>query len=294
MKALIVGGSGQVGTALGTVLEERGHEVIRTYHQHEIQDALQFDITKDRAKDILKTVMPQVIFCPAGATHVEKCEVEPDTSHILNVQGPIALARAAVPFWARFIYFSSEYVFGEGQGPFSEMTEAHPQNIYGQQKLETEMLLQNIPGSLVIRTTVVYGEDPQEKNTIYQLLRALKAGESFRAASDQMTTPTFNLDLAEAAVLLAERGASGIIHAAGPQRMSRLDFAVEACNVFGFDPQKITPVKTSDLNLKAARPLEAGLDSSKLYEDHDMKLQTPAEGLEKMKTLLADKANTAN
>lgn len=288
MKALIVGGSGQVGTALGAVLEERGHEVIRTYHQHEIPGAIRFDITKDRAKDILKTAMPQVVFCPAGATHVEKCEVDPEYSYLLNVQGPVVLAKAAVPFGARFIYFSSEYVFGEGQGPFSESDEAKPKNVYGYHKFETEKLLQDISGSSVIRTTVVYGEDPQKQNTIYQLLRALKAGESFRAASDQITTPTFNLDLAEAAVLLAERGASGIFHAAGPQRMSRFDFAVEACNVFGFDSQKIIPVKTSDLGLKAARPLEAGLDSNKLYEDHDMNLRAPAEGLPKMKALLAD------
>ena len=59
------------------------------------------------------------------------------------------------------------------------------------------------PRTVIVRTTVVYGPDPQRKNYVYQLVRRLRAGERMRVPRDQISSPTYNRDLAAAVVELA-------------------------------------------------------------------------------------------
>ena len=149
------------------------------------------------------------------------------------------------------------------------------------------MILHNVGTALAIRTTVIYGPDPQRKNTVYQLIKALSAGGgSFRAPTDQTTTPTFSPDLALASVILAEKGMSGVIHVSGPEVCSRYDLAQEACRVFGLDEKKLSPCLTADLNQKAKRPLKAGLLCPRVELLTGVRMRTPKEGLDLSKKLM--------
>jgi len=288
LKALVIGSSGQVGTALSLALKERGHTVFQTYHKNKIPDGIPYDLTKDNPRDLLFKAQPQVVFCPGGATNVDRCEETAESTHVLNVQGPFALAATAVRFKSRFVYFSSEYVFDGKSGPYREEDESRPLSVYGRTKAEAEfLLLRQIPGSLILRTAVVYGPEPQEKNTVYQLLRNLSEKKDFRAPQDQITTPTFNRDLAESAIILAERGTSGLVHVAGSESLSRYDFALEVCRVFGLDEGRLIACTTSDLGPKATRPLKAGLNCDKLKRLLERNLSSPREGLEKMNALIS-------
>ena len=86
----------------------------------------------------------------------------------------------------------------------------------------------------------------------------------FRVPADQISTPTYNLDLADAVVALAERGAQGVFHVAGPDVVSRLEFARRAAGVMGLDPANLSGVSTAELAQIAARPLRGGLLTGKL------------------------------
>jgi dTDP-4-dehydrorhamnose reductase len=117
---------------------------------------------------------------------------------------------------------------------------------------------------LVIRTTTVYGPDPNGKNFLYSLRKGLAGTKPFRVPADQISTPTYNLDLAAAVVALAERGAQGVFHVVGPDLVSRLEFARRAAAVMGLDPANLSGVSTAELAQVAARPLHAGLLTGKL------------------------------
>ena len=98
-------------------------------------------------------------------TNVELCETEADLAHRINVQGPLACARAAGKIGAKFVYFSTEYVFDGRSGPYTEESPVNPINVYGRSKADAETALAlTHPSALIIRTTVVYGFDRQGKN----------------------------------------------------------------------------------------------------------------------------------
>jgi dTDP-4-dehydrorhamnose reductase len=169
------------------------------------------------------------IYCVGGMTDVERCETEPDLAMAVNCLGPAQLAAIASDLAIPFVYFSTEYVFDGHSGPYREDDAPHPISVYGRSKWNGEQaVLDRYPRALIIRTTVVYGPDPAGKNFLYSLLRALREGRPFRVPSDQISTPTYNRDLARATVALVASGATGVFHVAGSEVVSRLQFALRA------------------------------------------------------------------
>src|SRR5262249_1891785 len=133
---------------------------------------------------------------------------------------------------------------------------------------------------------VVYGPDRQEKNFVYQLIRNCRSGQGMRIPADQVSSPTYNVDLARATVELCERNMGGVYHLAGDGMLDRYAFARIACEVFALDPSRLTPVTTAQLGQKAARPLKAGLLIAKARAALPTPLRSPEEGLRAMRAAL--------
>jgi len=85
-----------------------------------------------------------------------------------------------------------------------------------------------------------------------------------KVAKDQYGTPTLASDLAAAAFTLADRGRAGLFHAAGPDFISRYEFALRAAKTLGLPSDKIAPATTQALSQRAPRPLKGGLLSDKI------------------------------
>jgi dTDP-4-dehydrorhamnose reductase len=289
MRALVIGAGGQVGEALARALRERGHQVLATFWRVPVEGAARLDVTDEAAvESAVSKAAPGWIFCPAGMTAVDYCEDHIDEARRANMTGPLAAARAGARLGAGFTYFSSEYVFDGEAGPYGEDDPPRPLSVYGRTKLEGERaVLGEIPRSQVVRTTVVYGVERQEKNFVYQLLRALRAGEAMRVPKDQLSSPTYSPDLASACVELAELGVSGVFHLAGSEVMDRYAFALVACRVFDLDPSRLIPVATASLNQRARRPLKGGLRIDRARALLRSELRPPEGGLRAMREALA-------
>jgi dTDP-4-dehydrorhamnose reductase len=284
MRALVIGGSGQVGGALLRALAARGHAATGTYAQHPADGLAPLDLRVSPAVTAAITAAaPDWVLCPAGLTHVDHCEEHPADADALNRDAPLAAARAAARAGAGFVFFSTEYVFDGEQGPYAENDPARPLSAYGRSKWEGECaVLDGVARALVIRTTVVYGPDRQEKNFVYQLIRNCRGGQGMRVPADQVSSPTYNADLADAVVELCERDARGVYHLAGDAVLDRFALARLACEVFGLDAARVTPVTTASLGQKAARPLNAGLRIEKARAVLRTPLRGPREGLQAM------------
>ncbi len=288
MRALVIGASGQVGAALLARLAGRGHAAVGTHARVPLPGTRPLDLADAAATErLIGEVAPDWVFCPAGLTHVDYCEDHPDEAFRINRDAPARAARAAAARGAGFVFFSSEYVFDGAAGPYAEDDAARPLSVYGRSKLEGEQATRAAnPRTLVIRTTVVYGPEPQGKNFVYQLLRRVRAGERVTVPHDQRSSPTYNADLAAAAVELVERGVAGVVHVAGPVVLDRYAFARLACEVFELDPAAVAPVATTELGQRAPRPLAAGLRTERARGLLAAPLRAPREGLAAMRRAL--------
>jgi dTDP-4-dehydrorhamnose reductase len=241
----------------------------------------------EAARRLIDEIAADWVFCPAGLTHVDLCEDRPDEAFRVNRDAPANAAAAAAGRGAGFVYYSTEYVFDGEAGPYGEDDPVHPVSVYGESKLAGERAVREAnPRAVVIRTTVVYGPEPQGKNFVYQLLRRVRAGEGMRVPVDQVSSPTYNRDLAAASVELAERDLAGVINIAGDGVLDRFAFARLACEVFGLDATSIDPVGTAALGQRAKRPLHAGLRIDRARATLATPLRSPVDGLRAMRRAL--------
>jgi dTDP-4-dehydrorhamnose reductase len=294
MKILVIGGSGQVGQALFKAAQRQHWPATGTGFANADKPGHYFPPLKDlnildhgAMGALVASEAPAAVFFPAGWTWVDGCEADEAKAMAINALAPEAAARAAWKAQAAFIFYSTEYLFDGAAGPYSEDAEPHPLGVYARSKLEAERRILAVhPKALILRTTVVYGPEPQGKNFIYQLIASLKAGMPMRIPQDQVSNPTYNYDLARASLELARFGMGGVFNVVGEDRVGRLDFAQEACRVFGLDASLLQGVSTASLKQRAARPLNAGLTTHKLRQALGWAPRGIRSGLQAMQSVL--------
>lgn len=287
-RSLVIGASGQVGTQLLEALDKestgRALPSSRTPREGWFDlDLAEPSVVGQRVKS-LNAIDLEAIYCLGSMTNVDSCETAADVALRSNTESPALLAAYAHGRGIPFVYISTEYVFpgtNEHPGPYGETAPTQPVNRYGESKLAGERaVLAAYPGALVLRTTVVYGIDAREKNYLYAVIRNLGAGRVVRVPEDQISTPTYNRDLAVACVGLVGAGARGVLHVCGPEVMSRLKFARQVARHFGLDTSLLKGLATAELEQVAQRPLAAGLDCSTMTESYpQFPMRTLAEGL---------------
>ncbi|MDY6786166.1 MAG: SDR family oxidoreductase, partial [Cyanobacteriota bacterium] len=285
MKVAVIGASGLVGSHLATAARDRGWETLATYHQFPQPQQLPLDIRdEEKARSLLTDFQPQVIFLPAFRSHVDYCEQHPEGTAQLNVDGCLNIARIARNLKAKLVFYSSDYVFDGTSGPYRERDSPNPICVYGQQKLTVEQKIQNLlETALILRITVVYGNESQGKNFVKRAIDTLTKGETLRVPCDQIGSPTLVNDIAEASCRLVEANAEGIFHVVGTDVMSRYDFALEVARIFELPTDNILPVTTPELKQAASRPLLAGMVSDRLVPTLNWNLRGVKVGLEYLK-----------
>lgn len=267
-RSLVVGASGQVGHQIAAALGT--HHAIGTFRAGAPAGSITLDLGEladrpERALRVLREVDADAVYCAAAMTHVDGCESAPDRAMRINCHAPAVLAGAAAAAQIPFVFFSTEYIFDGKHGPYTEDAEANPISVYGKSKWMGENEVRKAdPGALVLRTTVVYGFDPAGKNFLYGLRRTCLERRPLRVPTDQISTPTYNRDLALAAIRLVQERATGVFHVCGAERLSRYEFAVMAARAMGLDAGNLVGATTEQLAQPAPRPLSAGLVSDKL------------------------------
>lgn len=263
LNALIIGASGQVGSALQRALPSAAG----TYRTRAVPGLQQLDAADAAAlRRIAERAGALVIFFPAAQPNVEWCELRPAEAEAANL-GPLRVAAAvARERGALLVAYSSDYVFDGAAGPYRETDLPRPISVYGRIKVQAEDITLGAEG-LVIRTTGVFGREPGEpRNFVLRLVASLAHGERVSVPDDQWSTPTYADDLARASVLLATRRETGVWHVAGPDLVTRVELARRVARTWDLPGDGIVAVPTSALGQKAARPLRGGLRIEKLRD----------------------------
>jgi dTDP-4-dehydrorhamnose reductase len=285
MRVLIIGASGFIGGALRAAF---GADAVGTYCTHAAEGLLHLDMRDaDAVRRVVFDVQPHLIIHPAAQPHVDWCEDHEQESYDVNVTGTRNVATAARTIGARYVFFSSDYVFNGREGPYREAAVPDPPNVYGRHKLAAERVIAaTLDDHLIVRVCGVYGFERAGKNFVMALVARSRRGEPMPVPSDQWGNPTFADNLAAAVRELAQSPHRGILHVAGPEYIDRISFARLACAVFGIDPGFLRPRTTAELAQRAPRPLRGGLDCSKAQAALSTRLLPPRRGLEQVKERL--------
>lgn len=297
MRAIVIGGSGQIGSWLLRWLTERGHEALGTYANFSLPGLVRLDANElEGSAAWLRAQRAEVVFYPAGFTYVDGCQRDPRRAWAANVEQPLNLARAAADSGARFVFFSTDYVFDGQAGPYAEHDPTGPICVYGQTKLDAEHALTKALGyaQLTIRTSWVYGPEYQGKNFAYTLARTLREGRSLVCSSDQRSSPTYGPDVALAAVRLVEERRAGLVHVAGPQVIDRVQFARALAEAFALDPNLIVGRPTHETGPETPRPLRSGLLTRQLDRWLPGVMHPLSQTLKDFKDRLSDSGDWAN
>lgn len=252
MRVLITGGAGLVA----------GH-LVRT-----APTGTELHVTWRTTPPVAGPAAHQVDLCDAGAVRALCEHVRPElvvhtaysqSSEADVVEATRSVAVAAAACSARLVHLSSDMVFGGEDAPYDEDAVPDPLNDYGRWKLAAEHLAtDHVPEALVTRTSLVVSADPLDHQARW-LQGALRAGEAVTLFHDEYRTPVQAADLAVAVWDLVAQGAAGVVHLAGPERLSRAQIGLRCAQQLGLGTDTVRTVSAADH--PAPRPRDLSLAS---------------------------------
>lgn len=242
MKILITGANGQLGTELSKILP---NAISTDFKDLDIVDS-------DAVRDFVRKNNVETIINCAAYTAVDDAEDNFLAARLINAIGPKNLASTG----CKLIHISTDYVFdGQACTPYSPKDEPHPQSVYGWTKRMGEVAIMSAAEKYVIlRTAWLYS--PYGKNFVKTMRKLGAEKSSIGVVSDQIGTPTYAADLADAIVKIMpqiHKNNSGIYHYTNLGQCSWYDFACEIMKLSGLKCD-VSPIKTSEYKTRALRP----------------------------------------
>jgi len=231
----------------------------------------------------------RVVLCAALA-RVAACEQDPALAERLNAGLPAEVARWCAARGARLVHVSTDLVFGAQPPPpegFHEDSPPGPLSVYGRSKLAGEQaVLAACPAALVARLPLLYGNSGgRGLGASDSLLSAVDAGTVPPLFVDEHRTPLEVSNAAEALAELCEGSARGLLHVAGPERVSRLELGLAVLEGMGLDRASalaaVRPARRSEVPTPGARPADVSLDARRARELLSTRLLGVAQGVER-------------
>jgi dTDP-4-dehydrorhamnose reductase len=271
VKFLVIGGSGFIGTHLMAELRQAGHLVIGTGSHSGLPEFQKFDLLEDSLSasipsQFFKGDEPPVLVLTAVQGNMDQCLGDRDRSYRINVSKPIDLIREAASLGCRVVFLSTGHVFDGTVGNRREEDPVKPVNEYARQKLEVEnFLLAQFPGSFIARMDKVIGEDLGHHHLLSEWWRQAQDCNPILCVKGMEISPTSVLDIARGLRVASERKLSGIYHLAGPDRLTRAEFAKSFCAYGNFETE-IIEKPLGEFGFLDGRALRSSLSGLKFTE----------------------------
>lgn len=278
MKIVITGASGQLGSELRDLLE--GNSAVESFFLDRKQ--LPLDQTMI-IQDILSMYEPDLIIHGGAYTAVDKAESEPDLADQVNHLASEEIAQYCRLHGTKLITVSTDYVFdGNSSIPLTEDAAVNPVNMYGLTKLKGEQAIEKwCPDAIIIRTSWVYSS--YGNNFVKTMIRLMNERDELSVINDQIGSPTYAKDLAEAIVQisLVEEWKSGIYNYSNEGEISWFDFATAIRDLKGLNCV-LQAIPTTSYPTPAKRPHYSLLDKTKIKETFGVKVPQWEESLKAM------------
>lgn len=309
MNILVTGANGQLGNEMriGTLSSPNKYIFTDVVDAHpesvsmleklagkEIDTATtKLDITDIEAiRKIVRENDVKVIVNCAAYTNVDKAESDYDLAELLNAKAPQNLAMVMAEVGGLLVHISTDYVFGKEpyNTPCKEDMVGTPTGVYGLTKLHGE---QNIMASgcdyIIIRTAWLYSEFG--KNFVRTMLNLTSTKPELKVVFDQVGTPTYAADLANAIVNIIDgqkfKGNTGIYHYSNEGVCSWFDFTKMIAEYSGHTSCNIQPCHSEEFPSPVRRPAFSVLDKTKIKETFKITIPYWTDSLKKCNRNLA-------
>ena len=246
----------------------------------------ELDISNCNAiEKIFKKYKPQYFINAAAYTAVDKAETDQESAYLINAEATGNIAKICNQYNTKLIHVSTDYVFdGTGKEPYKENDTTNPVNYYGYSKWTGEQLaLENNPHAIIIRTSWVYSV--YGNNFVKTMLRLMKERKELNVVNDQVGSPTYAKDIAEAIFQIISKADKtknfhyGIYHFSNEGIISWYDFAMAIKEIKKFDCV-VHPIPTSQYPTPAKRPAYSGMSKEKISKTFGIILKDWKQSLE--------------
>jgi len=280
---LVTGGSGQLGQCFQAVANEFFEINLFFASRNEV------DITQSEtiANLYSKNSFDGIINC-AAYTNVDQAEKEEESTLKINTEGLQNLIDFAENKNLSIIHFSTDYVFeGQSAEPYPEDAATNPIGIYGESKLQGEVLLSKSScKSVTIRTSWLFS--PFGKNFVKTITRLVKEKSNIKVVDDQWGRPTYGIDLARTILRLISTNkiyTFPILHYANQGVCNWNEFAEAIVNELECKTI-IQGITTSAYPTLAKRPKYSILDTGRIENKLGVAIPTWQESLKKCMQIL--------
>ena len=277
MNILVTGANGQLGNEMQVLAREN------LQHTYFFTDVQELDICDEQAvyAYVSEHKIDIIVNC-AAYTAVDKAEDNVELCDKLNNIAPGYLARAAQANGAAMIQVSTDYVFdGTAHIPYTEEEPTCPASVYGSTKLAGEQnVMDHCEKAMVIRTAWLYSI--YGNNFVKTMIRLGQERDSLGVIFDQIGTPTYANDLAQAIFAAINKGVvRGIYHFSDEGVCSWYDFTLAIHRLAGIASCKVKPLHTADYPAKAPRPHYSVLDKTKIKDTFGIEIPHWEESLKR-------------
>lgn len=297
MVILVTGANGQLGNEMRIVTKGSEDRYIFTdvcdEHPQSVEmlyklvgddidtSTTKLDITNlDAIREMVKDNDVKVIVNCAAWTNVDGAE-DPkkyELVELLNAKAPENLAIAMKEVGGLLVHISTDYVFGGDpyNTPCKEEQKGTPTGVYGMTKLHGEQAVQNKGvDHLIFRTAWLYSEFG--KNFVKTMLNLTATKPQLKVVFDQVGTPTYARDLADAILVAIEDykncqlstvnySMSGVYHYSNEGVCSWFDFTKMIAEIKGNASCDIQPCHSDEFPSPVKRPAFSVLDKTKVKE----------------------------
>lgn len=251
-------------------------------------DTEHLDITKLEAiHEVVNGFKIDAIVNCAAYTNVDAAEDNESLAELLNATAPENLAKAMKEVNGLLVHVSTDYVFGGDPYniPCKEDQKGTPTGVYGLTKLHGEEKIQATGCNyIILRTAWLYSEFG--KNFVKTMINLSATKPQLKVVFDQVGTPTYALDLANAILTIIEDykstitdnrspltfAKSGVYHFSNEGVCSWFDFTKLIARYAGSDMCDIQPCHSDEFLSKVKRPAFSVLDKTKFKETYNVKI----------------------
>ncbi len=293
-KALVTGGSGQVGAAICLAAARHGFAVTAPGRD-------QLDLTK--VDEIVAAVASDdwsIIINCAAYTAVDRAQSEPALANAINRVAPGIFASEAARRSIPILHLSTDYVFdGSKPAPYVEDDIIYPLGVYGASKEAGEAAVRAYnPAHVILRTAWVVSAGGT--NFINTMLRLASERDEVSVVNDQIGCPTSATDIADAVLTIANQITdktvtdSGTWHFVNSGRATWHDlaaFVFAAAAAKGMKVPTLRAITTRDYPTPAKRPANSQLDTSRVTRDFGI---VPRAWQDAVGDVLAERLNIAD
>jgi dTDP-4-dehydrorhamnose reductase len=285
MRVMVTGASGLLGSYLFRHFKKSSEAIQGTHFNNPTPGTTQIDLLKFSEVDaLLKELRPELILHCAAEDKPDECELNPERTREINLEATRHLLHRSKETNAKFVFYSTDYVFDGRIGPYRESDAPAPVNEYGRQKLSAEQLIKDAYGNYIImRLALIYGVDPHHRGYLVRFVRNLTNGVTVETPIDLLGTPVYARQIADVTGALVDKDARGLFHVGGREFISRYDFCNKVTDVFHLDRRYLKPIHMRQMDRAAQRPLNGGLVCSNVEKASEIKMLPASPGLQQLK-----------